>query len=44
MKILVITSIPNRHGTSNALAESFIRGTQEAAAKLSAGQFFSKGG
>lgn len=30
MKILVITSSPNRHGSSNALAESFIRGAQEA--------------
>ena len=43
MKILVITSSPNRHGSSNALAESFIRGAQEAAAKLSGGPFFSKG-
>ena len=30
MKIMVLEGSPNRHGSSNMLAEAFIRGAREA--------------
>ena len=30
MEIIVLESSPNRHGSSNLLAEEFVRGAQEA--------------
>ena len=35
MKIVVLESSPNRKGTSNTLADAFIRGAKEAGHKVS---------